>query len=63
MSGAPSTSACWTASGPAIGCSSTSASRISQIDEDEARATRELLEQMGAEYEQELHELKASVIE
>ena len=36
---------------------------ISQVDEDEARATRELLEQMGAEYEQELHELKASVIE
>jgi hydrogenase expression/formation protein HypC len=36
---------------------------ISQIDEDEARATRELLEQMGAEYEQELTELKASVIE
>jgi hydrogenase expression/formation protein HypC len=36
---------------------------ISQIDEAEARATRELLEQMGAEYEQELHELRASVIE
>jgi hydrogenase expression/formation protein HypC len=36
---------------------------ISQIDEDEARATRELLEQMGAEYEQELSELEASVIE
>jgi hydrogenase expression/formation protein HypC len=36
---------------------------ISQIDEDEARATRALLEQMGAEYEQELHELRASVIE
>jgi hydrogenase expression/formation protein HypC len=36
---------------------------ISQIDEDEARATRELLEQMGAEYEQELSELRASVIE
>jgi hydrogenase expression/formation protein HypC len=36
---------------------------ISQIDEAEALATRELLEQMGAEYEQELHELKASVIE
>jgi hydrogenase expression/formation protein HypC len=36
---------------------------ISQVDEEEARATRELLEQMGAEYEQELHELKASVIE
>ena len=36
---------------------------ISQIDEDEARATRALLEQMGAEYEQELTELRASVIE
>jgi hydrogenase expression/formation protein HypC len=36
---------------------------ISQIDEDEARATYELLVQMGAEYEQELSELKASVIE
>lgn len=36
---------------------------ISRIDEAEARATRELLEQMGAEYEQELEELKASVIE
>ena len=36
---------------------------ISQIDEAEARATRALLEQMGAEYEQELTELKASVIE
>jgi len=36
---------------------------ISMIDEEEARATRELLERMGAEYEQELEELKASVIE
>ena len=36
---------------------------ISRIDEEEARATRGLLEQMGAEYEQELEELKASVIE
>jgi hydrogenase expression/formation protein HypC len=36
---------------------------ISRVDEDEARATRELLERMGAEYEQELEELKASVIE
>ena len=36
---------------------------ISKIDEEEARATRELLEAMGAEYEQELEELKASVIE
>jgi hydrogenase expression/formation protein HypC len=36
---------------------------ISKIDEDEARATRRLLEGMGAEYEQELAELRASVIE
>ena len=36
---------------------------ISQIDEEEAVATRQLLEDMGAEYEQELEELKASVIE
>jgi hydrogenase expression/formation protein HypC len=36
---------------------------ISQVDEEEARATRELLEQMGADYEQELRELRASVIE
>jgi hydrogenase expression/formation protein HypC len=36
---------------------------ISQIDEEEAMATRRLLEEMGAEYEQELEELKASVIE
>jgi hydrogenase expression/formation protein HypC len=36
---------------------------ISKVDEEEARATLELLVQMGAEYEQELEELKASVIE
>jgi hydrogenase expression/formation protein HypC len=36
---------------------------ISQVDEDEARATRERLERMGADYEQELEDLKASVIE
>jgi hydrogenase expression/formation protein HypC len=36
---------------------------LSKIDEEEAMATRRLLEQMGAEYEQELEELKASVIE
>jgi hydrogenase expression/formation protein HypC len=36
---------------------------ISHIDEDEAQATRELLEAMGAEYEQELIELRESVIE
>ena len=36
---------------------------ISQVDEEEARATRERLERMGEDYEQELEELKASVIE
>jgi hydrogenase expression/formation protein HypC len=36
---------------------------ISQVDEDEALATRELLEKMGAEYEEELRELQESVIE
>ena len=36
---------------------------ISQVDEAEAMATRQLLEQMGADYEQELEELKESVIE
>jgi hydrogenase expression/formation protein HypC len=36
---------------------------ISRVDEEEAHATRRLLEQMGAEYEQELAELRASVIE
>ncbi|HST54373.1 MAG TPA: HypC/HybG/HupF family hydrogenase formation chaperone [Solirubrobacteraceae bacterium] len=36
---------------------------LSKIDEDEARATLKLLVEMGAEYEQELEELKASVIE
>jgi hydrogenase expression/formation protein HypC len=35
---------------------------ISRVDEEEAHATRALLEQMGQEYEQELEELKASVI-
>jgi hydrogenase expression/formation protein HypC len=36
---------------------------MSRIDEDEARATRDQLERMGADYETELEELKASVIE
>jgi hydrogenase expression/formation protein HypC len=36
---------------------------ISQVDEDEAIATRRQLERMGADYEAELEELKASVIE
>jgi hydrogenase expression/formation protein HypC len=36
---------------------------MSKVDEEEARATLELLEGMGADYEQELEELKASVIE
>jgi hydrogenase expression/formation protein HypC len=36
---------------------------LSKIDEDEAQATLMLLEEMGVEYERELEELKASVIE
>ena len=36
---------------------------MSRVDEEEAQATLRLLEQMGADYEQELEELKASVIE
>jgi len=36
---------------------------LSKVDEEEAHATLRLLEQMGAEYEAELEELKASVIE
>lgn len=36
---------------------------ISKVDEREAEATRKLLEGMGAEYERELEELRASVIE
>ena len=36
---------------------------MSKIDEDEAHATLRLLEQMGADYEDELRELQESVIE
>jgi hydrogenase expression/formation protein HypC len=36
---------------------------LSKVDEEEAHATLALLAQMGAVYEQELEELKASVIE
>jgi hydrogenase expression/formation protein HypC len=36
---------------------------LSKVDEDEAQATIALLQGMGAEYEQELEELKASLIE
>lgn len=36
---------------------------LSKVDEEEAHATLELLEGMGADYEQELEELKASAIE
>jgi hydrogenase expression/formation protein HypC len=36
---------------------------ISKVDEAEAIATRKMLEGMGTDYEQELEELKASVIE
>jgi hydrogenase expression/formation protein HypC len=35
---------------------------ISQVDEQEALATRRLLEGMGADYEQELQELRESAI-
>jgi hydrogenase expression/formation protein HypC len=36
---------------------------LSKVDEEEAHATFRLLEAMGAEYEQELEELKTSAIE
>ena len=36
---------------------------MSKVDEEEALATLRLLQGMGEEYEQELEELKASVIE
>jgi hydrogenase expression/formation protein HypC len=36
---------------------------LSKIDEAEAQATLKLLREMGVEYEQELAELQASVIE
>ena len=36
---------------------------ISKVDEDEARATLSLLEQMGEAYEQELAELRDSRVE
>ncbi len=36
---------------------------LSKVDEAEAHATLRLLERMGAEYEMELEELRASVIE
>ena len=36
---------------------------LSKVDEEEAHATLALLRQMGADYERELEELKASVIE
>jgi hydrogenase expression/formation protein HypC len=36
---------------------------LSKVDEEEAHATLALLQGMGTEYEQELEELKASVIE
>jgi hydrogenase expression/formation protein HypC len=36
---------------------------LSKVDEQEARATLRLLEQMGEAYEQELEDLKTSVID
>jgi len=36
---------------------------LSKVDEDEAHATLRLLQQMGDDYEQELEDLRASLIE
>ena len=36
---------------------------LSKVDEEEAMATLKMLQGMGADYEAELEELKASVIE
>ncbi len=36
---------------------------MSKIDEEEALETRRMLESMGEDYEQELEDLKASIIE
>jgi hydrogenase expression/formation protein HypC len=36
---------------------------LSKVDEEEALATRRLLEAMGEDYEQELEDLKSSLIE
>ena len=36
---------------------------LSKVDEEEALATRRMLEAMGEDYEQELEELKSSLIE
>jgi hydrogenase expression/formation protein HypC len=36
---------------------------LSKVDEAEAHATLSLLQRMGAEYEQDIEELKASVIQ
>ena len=36
---------------------------MSKVDEEEARATKEFLESLGAEWEDELEELKGSAIE
>ncbi len=62
-----STSVCWTttAQGARIGdwVLIHVGFALSKVDEEEALATRRLLEGMGEDYEQELEELKASVIE
>ena len=66
-SSATSTSACSTrtaaAAGPGDWVLIHVGFAISKVDEEEAEATRKLLEGMGADYEQELEELRASVIE
>ena len=40
-----------------------SSSSVSKVDEEEAQATLSLLQGMGQDFETELEELKASVIE
>ena len=66
MCGATSTSACSTTTGgvqPGDWVLIHVGFALSKVDEEEAHATLALLQGMGAEYEQELEELKASVIE
>ena len=60
---ARSTSACWTTRVPGDWVLIHVGFALQKVDEEEAEATIKLLEGMGADYEQELAELRASVIE
>ncbi len=67
-SGATSTSACSTPTdvggvGPGDWVLIHVGFALSKVDEDEAAATLKLLEGMGEDYEQELEELRGSLIE